>query len=75
MQDDNAFSQALRLKLQEYATAVNSAELSAASRAMYIDMATCFVRWTEGMFTPGGLKIEARPRMSRTSSIRKPQGT
>ena len=44
----------VRLFLKRYADEVNaSVELSQTSKSMYIDFASCFVRWMYGGFQPG----------------------
>jgi len=36
-----------------YAAEVERAELASGSKAIYIEMADCFVRWVGGQFRPG----------------------
>jgi hypothetical protein len=36
-----------------YAAEVDCAELASGSKAIYIEMADCFVRWIGGQFSPG----------------------
>jgi len=43
----------LRHLFEQYADEVNHSNLSSASKAMYVDFAACFVRWTYGGFRPG----------------------
>lgn len=52
----------VRRLLKRYSKEVNrSDELSAASKAMYVDFATCFVRWIYGGFQPGSRGSNTRP--------------
>jgi hypothetical protein len=43
----------LRQLFERYAEEVNRSNLSSASKAIYVDFAACFVRWTYGGFRPG----------------------
>jgi hypothetical protein len=39
--------------LRQYSTVVDASDLASSSKSMYIDFATCFVRWMNGAFEPG----------------------
>jgi hypothetical protein len=66
MRNDPEFLKAIDELLDEYAAVVSKSELGHGSKAIYTDMATCFVRWVHGAFQPGSvgawkrLKIRAK---------------
>jgi len=56
-----AASEEVRRLFKKYVKEVNaSVELSQASKTMYIDFASCFVRWMHGGFQPGSRGHNAR---------------
>jgi hypothetical protein len=51
----------VRTFLKRYAEEMNcNEELSQSSKSMYIDFATCFVRWMYGGFAPGSRSSRSR---------------
>lgn len=58
---------------RQYATEISgNVELSQASKAMYIDFASCFVRWMVGGFRPGshGGRVGAFRKATRSGNPR-----
>jgi hypothetical protein len=55
----------VRELFDRYAEEVNLSDLSQSSKAMYIDFASCFIRWMNGGFQPGLRK----PGKSRSNIV------
>jgi hypothetical protein len=55
--------------LKAYWTVLETSELSAASKGIYMDMAENFVRWLKGDFTPGSRKDPYPVRKRRKDTM------
>jgi hypothetical protein len=56
MQVSTTALEELEAALKKYSEEIDASELSSASKAIYLDHATNFVRWIKGEFRPGSVK-------------------